>query len=182
MTPGLDYALDYEHAWRGLASDPRFLSGHMGNSSLSGRAVDLYSLGSSRTTVEVDRSRALNPVQAKDVTAQRAACDTAGGALDQGNGWWLIREADGCYHKRRGAVRDPAINHAARQAEHEAAWLSSGPHRCGECGIEMSAGHYGREKRYCLGHGGTRRKAVRRTADDAKALEDTSAGSQGGGR
>lgn len=164
-----DLILDESRLGRFLPGLPG-LTTHQGCSTLSGPNITLHSLGSSRVTVEADKSRSLNPVQARDVTALYAACDAAGGTLDQGDGWWLVKEADGFYRKRRGLVRDPAIYRRVRQAEHVAAWLSSGPHYCGECGIDMPAGHYGREKRFCKGHGPRpARKAPMLTCEEVTA-------------
>jgi hypothetical protein len=133
------------------------LTSYCGCSTLAGPNIELYAMGCSTRTVEVEHRKALKPQPTADLDAQKRACDAAGGRLDQGDGWILLKAHDG-YRHRRATPRDPLLYRAARQDAHDKAWLASGPHLCAHCGVDMPPGHYGRDKRFCPGHGAQPRK------------------------
>lgn len=111
---------------------PNFTT-YRGCSTLAGRNIDLYSLGSSRVTVRAEHTLA-------EKIARRAACRAARLAS-------APQPAPRVSTPRLPRPRYPSqLTYAARrQAAHDAAWAASAPHFC-ECGCrtDMRAGHFSR--------------------------------------
>lgn len=169
--------LDYDRAWRGLASDPRGLLGsYPWNSTLAGPDIDLYAMGGSTHTVEADHSRQPK-VATDDRDALKAAVVAAGGTLDRGKGWLLSMDRAGHLRHRRAVPprprRDRTAYLEARQAEHEREWaLAIHLCACG-CGEAIGPGHYDRPRSFAPGHSSRSTRARLVARQRAAAVECT---------
>jgi hypothetical protein len=158
MTFADDLILDESRAARFEPGLPN-LTSYLGCSTLSGRNVDLHSLGGPIRTVEAGRSKSLKQqpkVASADRDALKAAVVAAGGTLVRSNGWLLTVDRAGHLRHRRAVQTRPQRDRTAylahQQARHEAEWART-IHRCAcGCQTEIGPGNYDRPRSFAPGH------------------------------